>query len=215
MPPQIGVRRKIYDIEERKCIDKFKEDYMNTTTPSERKSLAQNQIFPELFTYWSSIGVDINADEKNKRSEVRSKNVKRFRLLRFIIDKILLRWLRNVWRIRKTPVGKPGGRYRLTDILWWTKQKDVFQEIASILGLDNADTKTPGWFQLRTKASKNIINSMTQEDRNNLENEADRMQKEGLPQDVQRRLVNDHGRLAPISCRCLLILNLNLQNRGG
>lgn len=103
--------------------------------------------------------------------------------------------VRNVWRVRKTPVVRPGSRYCLTDILWWTQQEKVFKEIASILGLDTANTQTPGWFQLRTKASKTILNSMTEEDRNNLENEADRMQKEGLPQDVQRRSVNGYGQL--------------------
>ena len=82
---------------------------------------------------------------------------------------------------------KPGCRYRLTDILWWTWQGDVFKEIASILHLDSADTNTPGWFQLWTKASKNILDAMSEEDRNSLENEAERMQWEGLPSEVQRQ----------------------------
>lgn len=82
-----------------------------------------------------------------------------------------------------------GHRYRLTDFLWWTRQKDVFKEIASILNLDFADTNTPGWFQERTKASKNILNAMTDNERNALENEAERMQNEGMPPDVQRRYV--------------------------
>ena len=52
---------------------------------------------------------------------------------------------------------------------------------------DTADTKTPGWFQLRTKALKNIINSMTNEDRNKLENVADQLQKDGFPEELQRQ----------------------------
>jgi TRAP-type C4-dicarboxylate transport system substrate-binding protein len=72
----------------------------------------------------------------------------------------LLKWLRN--------------------ILWWTRQEEVFKEIALILH------KTPGWFQLRTKASKNILNKMTEEQRKILEDEAERMQKEGLPSDMQQ-----------------------------
>jgi len=100
----------------------------------------------------------------------------------------LLKWIRNVWRVRKTPVFKTTG-YRLTDILWWTRQDEVFEEIASILGLDSADTTTPGWFQLRTKASKNIIDRMSADDRNILEDEQDRLENEGLPRDVQRKYV--------------------------
>jgi hypothetical protein len=63
----------------------------------------------------------------------------------------------------------------------------VFNEIASILNIDTASTSTPGWFTLRTKASKNLLESMTEEERKSLEKDADRMQREGLPEDVQRR----------------------------
>jgi hypothetical protein len=63
-------RPRTYDKKEREVIDPFKERYMNTTTPAERRSLAQGHIFPELFTYWSSIGIDLNPDEMNKRTDV-------------------------------------------------------------------------------------------------------------------------------------------------
>ena len=55
---------------ERKVIDPFKEQYMNTTSPAERRALAQADIFPKLFTYWSSIGINLNSDEMNLRTEV-------------------------------------------------------------------------------------------------------------------------------------------------
>jgi len=89
--------------------------------------------------------------------------------------------------VRKNNAPKSGSRYRLTDVLWWTQQGKVFEEIAIIMNIDTANTSTPGWFALRTKASKNILDSMTEEERNELDIEVDRMQKEGLPEDVQRR----------------------------
>lgn len=89
--------------------------------------------------------------------------------------------------MRRTHQAKPGSRFRLTDVLWSTQKEKVFEEIASILGLDHADTKTPGWFGLRTKASKNIIDRMPEDEKKSLEDEADRMQEVGLPKDVQRR----------------------------
>ena len=46
---------------------------MSTTTPAQQKLIAQTHIFPALFTYWSSIGVDLNPDEMNKRSDVSRK----------------------------------------------------------------------------------------------------------------------------------------------
>jgi len=70
MSPPIGVRRRVYDDEERKVMDPFKAEYMNTSSPAERKTIAQTLLFPALFTYWSRIGVDLHAEEMNKRSEV-------------------------------------------------------------------------------------------------------------------------------------------------
>lgn len=70
MPPPSDSRRRVYNEEERKLIDPFKSDYMTTTTPAQRKAIAQAHIFPALFTYWSSIGVDLNPEEMNRRSEV-------------------------------------------------------------------------------------------------------------------------------------------------
>jgi len=105
----------------------------------------------------------------------------------YVAVQALLKWLRNVWRVKRNIPAKPGSRYRLTDVLWWTREEKVFEEIASILNLESANTRTPGWFQLRTKASKRILDSMSEDERNVLENEADRMRKEGLPQDVQRK----------------------------
>lgn len=115
-----------------------------------------------------------------------------YKLLTFGNVQELLRWLRNVWRVRKTPVANPGSRYRLTDIVWYKHQEKVFEEIASILKIETANTNTPGWFQLRTKAAKNVIQSMNEEDRKELEDEAERMLKEGFPQDIQRKSVADH-----------------------
>ena len=70
MPPPIGVRERTYNEGERFVIDKFKEQYMQSTTPSQRKNIAQAMIFPAIFDYWSSIGVDLNPVEQDKRSEV-------------------------------------------------------------------------------------------------------------------------------------------------
>lgn len=73
--PSPNERQRTYNLYERKVIDPFKERYMNTTTPAERRTLAQAHIFPDLFTYWSSIGIDLNSDERNERTNV-SKSMK-------------------------------------------------------------------------------------------------------------------------------------------
>jgi hypothetical protein len=89
--------------------------------------------------------------------------------------------------VKKKPIPAKGIRYRLTDILWWTRPEDVFKEIASILNMVSADTSTPGWFQLRTTATKKILDRMNDEEKKTLEDEADRIEKDGLPRDIQRK----------------------------
>lgn len=81
----------------------------------------------------------------------------------------------------------PGKPYRLTDVLWWTRQADVLEEIADIMDLEAADTNTPGWFAHRMQAMKNILDRMSEEERRELKQEAERLGAEGLPEDVQRK----------------------------
>lgn len=81
----------------------------------------------------------------------------------------------------------PGQNYRLGDVLWWTRQKDVFREIAVMKGLESADSNTPGWFTLRRTAEKNILKRMTEAETIILRGEAERMATGGLPKDIQRK----------------------------
>jgi hypothetical protein len=81
----------------------------------------------------------------------------------------------------------PGQKYRLGDVLWWTRQRDVFTEIAAMKGIEWADSNTPGWFTLRRTAEKRILEAMTEGERGELRGEAERMAKEGLPKDIQRK----------------------------
>jgi len=70
MTPPIGGRPRVYNPQEREVIDKFKARYMMTTSPAERKNLAQGEIFPAVFDHWSKTGVDLTPEETNIRSEV-------------------------------------------------------------------------------------------------------------------------------------------------
>jgi hypothetical protein len=70
MPTPFLERPRAYSPPERRVMDIYKAQYMQTTTPAERRALAQAKIFPDLFTYWSSIGIDLNPTEKNIREDV-------------------------------------------------------------------------------------------------------------------------------------------------
>jgi len=76
----------------------------------------------------------------------------------------------------------PGQKYCLGDVLWWTRQNDVF---SAMMGLPSANTNTPGWFMLRRTAEKKILDGMMEEEINILRGEAERMAREGLLKDIQ------------------------------
>ena len=70
IPPAFGEGPRAYGKKEREVMDVHKTEYMNTTTPAERLAIAKGKIFPDLFTYWSSIGEDLNPSEQDRRTDV-------------------------------------------------------------------------------------------------------------------------------------------------
>ena len=95
-------------------------------------------------------------------------------------------WIRNTWRIEKA-TSAPVKQYRLTDVLWWTEQKKVMEEVAVLMDLEYADTNTPGWFPLRTAAAKTIIDNMTVSEKTKLEKRAHEFAEKGFPPELQRK----------------------------
>lgn len=164
-----GRLTRVYNAQERAAIDPFKADYLAASSPAARKAIAQTHIFPALWNYWRSSGHRIDESEMRLRTEE------------------LIRWLRNVWRGAKKVSLIQGKKYRLTDVLWWTRQGEVFSEIASIMGIESANTNTAGWFSVRRTAEKNILDRMTDIEKDKLREEADQMAVEGLPVEVQRK----------------------------
>jgi hypothetical protein len=63
-------RRPVYSKEERAVIDKFKEKYMAATYPFQRKSIAQLEMFPQLFNYWKEEGKIYDKKETRRKSNV-------------------------------------------------------------------------------------------------------------------------------------------------
>lgn len=60
-------------------------------------------------------------------------------------------------------------------------------EIASIMKLDHVDTNTPGWFTYRTKASKNLLDKMSENEKNKLRQVAKEFSEKGFPEELQRK----------------------------
>jgi hypothetical protein len=53
--------------------------------------------------------------------------------------------------------------------------------------LNSVDTNTPGWFQYRTTAAKNILDNMSNAETNRLRQKAEEMSEKGFPEELQRK----------------------------
>lgn len=54
----------LYTREERAIIDPYKTQYIQATSPGERKRIAQHHILPKIFTYWQGKGIVIDRPEE-------------------------------------------------------------------------------------------------------------------------------------------------------
>jgi hypothetical protein len=72
------------------------------------------------------------------------------------------------------------------EVLWQTRQQDVFAEIARLLGVPSANTNTEGWFSKRMQAMKNILRTMSDEEAEELQREQKRIGTQGYPEHIKR-----------------------------
>jgi hypothetical protein len=63
----------------------------------------------------------------------------------------------------------------------------VFKEISSIMGIDNVDATTQGWFLHRVAATQNILSRMTDTQKEELRQEGEKMAAKGMPEELQRK----------------------------
>lgn len=104
-----------------------------------------------------------------------------------VFIKEFIQWVRNTWRKDKQHAVSKTKQYRLGDVLWWDKPEDVLMEIGRIKEMDEVNTNTPGWFELRTAATKNILSKMTDAEKEKLRRSGEEMTEKGLPENVKRR----------------------------
>lgn len=97
-------------------------------------------------------------------------------------------WMQNNWRSpQKSKAKSVNFKVKRNEVIWNERQDEVLAEIASLLDLESADTHTPGWFEKRMKAIRNIQDRMTGKEKLELEAEVARLSKEGYPEDRKRR----------------------------
>lgn len=60
----------VYSEEELKVIHKYKDKYFDATSPSQRKTVAQLEMFPDLFNYWKANGIIYDNKDLRIKSNV-------------------------------------------------------------------------------------------------------------------------------------------------
>jgi ribosomal protein S5 len=71
--------------------------------------------------------------------------------------------------------------------IWGLYRDRVFKEIGNMMGVEDATTNTPGWFQMQMPAIKRVFDSMTEVEKAVLDSEQERMMGEGYPEQTKRR----------------------------
>ena len=179
-------RPPVYDAQERAILELRKDDYLAAGSKDGRNQVLK-EMLAAIFNYWTSQGKAItNPEHTSKVSWISAPASDISSVLKNVIA-----WARNTWRLPKctTSALKMQINVKLTSALWLTHEKDVHAEIASLLGVPEATTTTPGWFGTRMKAMGNIIARMSPEEKATLEQERERISWEGHLEELRRKCV--------------------------
>ena len=170
-------RQRAYNTKEHAVINVHKVGYLQATSPAERKQIAQ-EILANLFNHWSQKGLLFTEVDITIRTKVFLISIGID--IPYLVPKSLVAWIQNNWRSQCISQKKVAGvKMKISEVLWKTRQADVFAEIANLLGIKSANASTPGWFNQRMPAIGNILAQMTTADREELEKEHERFELEG------------------------------------
>lgn len=73
IPMPVLRRPPKYSVQERAILNSHKDNYKQQTTPAGRMHVAQTDILPAIFNYWSSQGVEFTDGEIEGRTKVTEK----------------------------------------------------------------------------------------------------------------------------------------------
>lgn len=95
--------------------------------------------------------------------------------------------MHNNWRLPHRG-GKVKGvlTIRKPDVIWNTRKDEVWVEIAQILHVPEANTRTPKWFQTRPIAIQNILSRMNKDEMSKLDDQVRDIEENGYSEDQKR-----------------------------
>jgi hypothetical protein len=65
-----GTSHRVYSKEEHQVIDQYKDKYLAANSSTERKNIAQLEMFPDLFNYWKSQGIVYDNEKTRTKANV-------------------------------------------------------------------------------------------------------------------------------------------------
>ncbi len=74
-----------------------------------------------------------------------------------------------------------------TDLIWRDRKEEVMEEVAKVLGLETATSRSPGFFAARQKALLKMLARLTEIELKALDAEVERISREGNPEEVKRQ----------------------------
>ena len=95
--------------------------------------------------------------------------------------------MRNNWRPNaNVSQYNPTIKIRAIDFVWETRREAVEEELKTILGVEELDSRDPRYFQQRNAAARLALDNMSVEERAELDLDLETRRTEGNPENVQR-----------------------------
>ena len=99
----------------------------------------------------------------------------------------LAAWVRNNWRPYSTTFEtKLNLKVNRINVVWETHREAVEDELWEILGVDDLDTKHPGYFQQRNAAAKRVLQKMNEQEQVELSAIVNDQQSHGNPDHIKQ-----------------------------
>lgn len=82
---------------------------------------------------------------------------------------------------------KPSIRVTAIEVVWQENREAVLDAMKEILGVTELDPSSPGYFQQRVRAAKQVLDRMTERERAQVHALVEKRKTEGNTPDVQRQ----------------------------
>ncbi|KAF9541076.1 hypothetical protein CPC08DRAFT_730868 [Agrocybe pediades] len=159
-----------YSRSERKVLNKYKKEYLQCETASDRKRVVGQVIFPALCATWRMESGDS--------------------VIPFVPEKIkkLVQWIRNNWRLTNSRTGEKGLKISSRNVVWQMFHERVTLEVERLMEEAEAEGGDSSWIANCSRALSNVRKQLTAEEKEKVKCEVECQEKSGLTLEGKRKL---------------------------